>query len=80
MTLTSAIVDDDQLCFGTKSLNPFQCNMCQNVHGQDGNQMIDIIILGENDLDYLSDENNDIPITIIETYLALPNRSFHNEK
>ena len=44
----SDTVDDDQLCFGTASLDPFHYNMCKNTYGQDGNEMIDIIILGEN--------------------------------
>ena len=44
------IVDDDQLCFSTESLNPFHYNMYKTNYGQDGNKMIDIIILRENDL------------------------------
>ena len=54
--------------------------MCRNIYGQDGNQMIGILLLGEEDLDYLLDKNNDIPITIIETFLALLNYLFHNDK
>ena len=46
----SDIVDDEQLCFDTVSFNPFHCNICKNTYGQDGNEMIDIIILSEIDL------------------------------
>ena len=53
--------------------------MYRNVYGQNGNQIIVIIILDEKDLDYLLDENNDIPITIIEIFLDLSNHSFHND-
>ena len=53
--------------------------MYRNVYGQNGNQIIVIIILDEKDLDYLLDENNDIPITIIEIFLDLLNHSFHND-
>ena len=42
--------------------------------------MIHIILLSEKDLDYLLDENNFIPITIIETFLALLNHFFHDDK
>ena len=42
--------------------------------------MIDIILLGEKSFDYLLDENNNIPITIIKIFLALLNHSFHNYK
>ena len=31
-------------------------------------------------MDYLLDENNNIPITIIEIFPALSNHSFHNDK
>ena len=31
-------------------------------------------------MDYLLDKNNNIPITIIESFLALLNYSFHNDK
>ena len=41
--------------------------------------MIDIINLGEKDLNYLLFENNNISITIIETFLALLNHSFYND-
>ena len=54
--------------------------MCKTFYGQDGNQIIDIIILSEKDLDYLLNDNNDIPITIIETFLALLKHSFNNDK
>ena len=75
----SDTVDDDQLCFGTASLDPFHYNMCKNTYGQDGNEMIDIIILGEKYLDYIFDENNNISIAIIETFLVLLNHSLHND-
>ena len=42
--------------------------------------MIDIILLGEKGFDYLLNENNNIPITIIKIFLALLNHSFHNDK
>ena len=74
------IGDDTQLRFGIKSLNQFHCNMCRNFYGQDSNQMISIILLDEKDLNCLLDKNNNIPITIIETFLALLNHSFHINK
>ena len=42
--------------------------------------MIDIILLGGKGFDYLLNENNNIPITIIKIFLALLNHSFHNDK
>ena len=70
---------EEQLCFCIASLKTFHCNICRYNFGQH-NQMIDTILLSEKDLDYLLNENNFIPITIIETFLALLNHSFRDDK
>jgi len=73
-------VFEENIAFGLDSLNKFHCITCKNRCGEgEHRQMIDLILLCEKDLDYLLDETNFIPITIIETFLALLNHSFHND-
>ena len=70
---------EKHLLFGLASLNKFHCNICKNDFCQD-TEIINLILLGEKDLDYLFNEIEFIPITIIETFLDLLNHLFHDDE